>query len=192
VKYNEVKHNLKIPGVYKGNPVYIKAKADLDKEIKQYKISGSVCYKKATQSGANSATHTRLNKCVQLVTPLAKSMVRCLCSGNSLVHCDVCHVPVECQTLACIIAFLHHKHTQSTPLFDSYIVIPADQLSKEFVASFKEIPLFQRTGNATPFVPMVDNTRTMGSNASENNNLVNEGTNNLSPLNVIYTKGVQI
>jgi hypothetical protein len=42
----EVKNDLKIPHLYRDDPGYLQAKADLDQEIITYKTRGSACYKK--------------------------------------------------------------------------------------------------------------------------------------------------
>jgi Na+/H+ antiporter NhaB len=134
---------------------------------KQYKIHGYVFCKKATTSDVNLATRFRLDKCVQLDTLLAENMARCLCLGNSLVCRNVGLIPVECLTLACIIACLDHEHTQNKAFFDSYPAIPVAQLAESFIATYKDIPWFQPAGNVTPLLQTLDSIRTMGSNALE-------------------------
>jgi hypothetical protein len=76
------KYDLKIPDTFKKEPEYNQAKPDLNIEIKQYKIKGSGCYKKATQAGINCAVRAPIKCFVRLVSPLARHMVKSICQGN--------------------------------------------------------------------------------------------------------------
>jgi hypothetical protein len=75
-KYIMIKNDLKIPDAYKDDPEYNQAKADLDNEIRKYKIKGSGCYKRDAQAGINCAVRARIKCFIKLVTPLARHVVK--------------------------------------------------------------------------------------------------------------------
>jgi hypothetical protein len=83
VKSIEVKNDLKIPHLYRDDPGYLQAKADLDQEIITYKTRGSACYKKAAKAGVSCDIRARTRCFVQLTSAVAKYIVRSLCTGNT-------------------------------------------------------------------------------------------------------------
>jgi hypothetical protein len=105
-----IKNDLKISDAYKDDPEYNQAKADLDNDIKQYKIKGYGCHNRAAQAGINCAIRSRIKYFVKLVTPLARHMVKSLCQGNSMIIRDHWNVPVERRKMARIIALLDQEH----------------------------------------------------------------------------------
>jgi hypothetical protein len=187
-----IKNDLKIPDAYKDDPEYNKAKTDLDNEIKQYKIHGSGCYKRAAQAGINCAVRARTKCFVKLVTPLARHVVKSLCEGNSMIRRDHWNVPVERRTMACIIALLDQEHKTNPRFFDEYLNTPRDAVVEKFLAKYKETPPLLRQNNTTPFVATLANMRSMGNNAQEYKTLVQEGTKYISRLIIAYTQGIQI
>jgi hypothetical protein len=100
----EVKNDLKIPHLYRDDPGYLQAKADLDQEILTYKTRGSACYKKAGKAGVACAIRARIGCFVQLTSAVAKFIVRSLCTNTTKIRCDIWHIHIERRTLACIIS----------------------------------------------------------------------------------------
>jgi hypothetical protein len=144
-RYIMIKNDLKILDASKDDPEYNQEKADLDTEIKQYKIKGSGCgcYQKATQAGVYCAVRARIKCFVRLVTQLARYMAKSLCQGNSMIRRDHWNVPVERRTMACIIALLDQEHKTNTKFFDDYLGTSRDVVAEAFLAEYKETPPFQ-------------------------------------------------
>jgi hypothetical protein len=160
-----IKNDLKIPYAYKDDPEYNQAKADLDNEIKKYKIKGYGCYKRSAQTGINWAFRTCFKCFVKLVTPLARYMVKSLCQGNSMIRRDHWNVPVERRTMACIIALLDQEHKTNTKFLDGYLGTSRDAVAEAFLAEYKETPPFLLLNNTAPFVATLANMRFMGNKA---------------------------
>jgi hypothetical protein len=173
----EVKNDLKIPHLYREDPGYLQAKADLDQEIVTYKTRSSACYKKAAKAGLTSA--------------VAKYIVRSLCTGNTKMRRDIWHVPIERRTLACIVSLLDEQQNNNKTFFSDYLETSHSDVITAFLETYKESTHNQRTSAINTFVPTAENMRHMGLNALEYKSLVKKGTKYISRLVVSYTHGAQ-
>jgi hypothetical protein len=186
----EVKNDLKIPHMYRDDPGYLQAKADMDQEIITHKTRGSACYKKAAKSGIACAIRARTGCFVQLTSAVAKYIVMSLCTGNTKIRRDIWHVPIEHHTLACIISLLDEQQINNKTFFSDYLETSQSDVITAFLDTYKESTHNQRTSTINTFVPMTETMRHMSSNALEYKSLVKEGTKYISRLVVSYTHGV--